>query len=95
MEIKALNKSIIVRSDEKKETIRKSGIIVPEGVNDGWQPEDAVVVSIGKGLYKNDNTQEIKVGDRIMFKRYTNKVIIYNRKKYIIINEMDIFGVYK
>ncbi len=95
MEIKALNKSIIVKPDKPKEETTKSGIIIPETVKDGWEPEDAVVFSIGNGLYKNDKTQEIKVGDRIMFKRYTNKVIVYNKKKYVIINEMDVLGVYK
>ena len=94
MNIKPLHDHVIVKAITEDE-ITKSGIILPDTV-DKEKPEKGKVVAVGPGKLM-DNGQRapmsVKVGDKIMFKKYSPDEIKVDDEEYLIISEGDILAV--
>ena len=82
--------------DKLKKELTKSGIILPETINQSLS-ESGEIVSVGKGVFKNGRLipVTVKVGQRIMFKRFTNEELEFEKEKYLIIQEEDILAIIK
>jgi chaperonin GroES len=80
-----------VKSEEKT----KSGILLPDSASKG-RPEQGKVVAVGPGK-KNKQGQIIpmsaKVGQKVLFKKYSSNEIKVEEKEYLIIEENDILAV--
>jgi len=80
-----------IRQDE----ITKSGIVLPDTV-DKERPERGEVVAVGEGKIL-DNGQRapmsVKVGDRVMFKKYSPDEIKVDDEEYLVISEGDILAI--
>jgi len=83
--MKPLQKNIILQA-EKKDTISKSGIIIPDTV-DKESPETAKVIEIGKDV------KEIAVNDIVIFKKWSANEIEIDTEKYIVITEDDVMAI--
>ena len=69
-----------------------SGIIIPETV-DKEKPVEGDVVAVGHGRYTDEGKRipmEVKVGDRIFFKKPWDEPIKVNDIKYYVLSESDI-----
>lgn len=94
MNIKPLNDHVIIKAVAKEEAT-KSGIILPETV-DKERPETGEVLAIGPGkLLDNGNRAPIgvKVGDKIVFKKYGPDEIKVDGEEYLVIKEEDIIAI--
>ncbi|MFH1997481.1 MAG: co-chaperone GroES [Patescibacteria group bacterium] len=91
MNLKPLHSNVIVKPITEDKTT-KSGIVLPDTV-DKEKPEKGEVVAVGAGKLL-DNGQRaqmsVKVGDKIMFKKYSPDEIKVEDKEYLIISEDDI-----
>jgi chaperonin GroES len=91
MKAKPLHDHVIVKPLSEDE-VTKSGIVLPDTV-DKERPEKGEVVSIGPGKLL-DNGQRlpisVKVGDRVMFKKYSPDEIKIDDEEYLVISEGDI-----
>ena len=80
-----------VKSEEKT----KSGILLPDSASKE-RPEQGKVVAVGPGK-KNKQGQIIpmsaKVGQKVLFKKYSSNEIKVEEKEYLIIEENDILAV--
>ncbi len=80
-----------VKSEEKT----KSGILLPDSASKE-RPEQGKVVAVGPGK-KNKQGQivpmSVKVGQRVLFKKYSSNEIKVDEKEYLIIEEGDILAV--
>lgn len=77
-----------------KETT-KGGIILPETA-DKEKPEKGKVIACGPGKMLDSGTRapmDIKVGDTVVFKKYSPDEIKVEDKEYLILEESDIMGV--
>ena len=91
MQLKPLHDQVIVKPITD-ETITKAGIVLPDTV-DKERPEKGEVVAIGPGKLL-DNGQRapmsVKVGDKIMFKKYSPDEIKVEAENYLIVKEDSI-----
>lgn len=94
MKLKPLHDHVIVKPILEDE-ITKSGIVLPETV-DKEKPEKGQVVAVGQGKLL-DNGQRaavsVKVGDKVMFKKYSPDEVKIDGVEYLIISEGDILAV--
>jgi len=91
MNLKPLHGNVIVKP-LGKETVTKSGIVIPETVNKE-KPEQGEVVAVGPGrLLDNGQTapMSVKVGDQVMFRKYSPDEIKVDDQEYLVIKEQDI-----
>jgi chaperonin GroES len=96
MKIIPLNDRVIIKPIQKDE-ITKSGIILPETI-DKEKPEQGEVIAIGPGkLLENGQRaqMEVKVGDRVLFTKYSPNEIKVDDKEFLVINESDIMAIIK
>ena len=94
MKLKPLHDHLVVKPIAEDE-ITKSGIVLPDTV-DKEKPEKGEVVAVGQGKML-DNGQRaamsVKVGDKVMFKKYSPDEIKVDGVEYLIISEGDILAV--
>ena len=93
MKIRPLQDRVIVqRVEEEQKT--KGGIIIPDTAKE--KPQEGKVIAVGKGKL-NDNGKlialDVKVGDRILFGKYSGTEIKMEGEEYLIMREEDILGV--
>jgi chaperonin GroES len=93
MKIRPLYDRIVVKRIEEQETTR-SGIIIPDSAQE--KPQEAEVFAVGKGKRLEDGTLvelNVKVGDRILFAKYSGNDIRVDGVEYLIMREDDVLGV--
>ena len=94
MKIKPLNDHVVVKPAGNEE-VTKAGIVLPDTV-DKEKPEKGEIVAIGPGKML-DNGQRaamsVKVGDVVMFKKYSPDEIKVDDKEYLVISESDILAI--
>lgn len=93
MKIRPLYDRIVVKRIDEQETTR-SGIIIPDSAQE--KPQEAEVVAIGNGKRLEDGklvALDVKVGDRILFGKYSGNDIRVDGQEYLIMREDDILGV--
>lgn len=94
MKFKPLHDHVIVKPITESE-ITKSGIVLPDTV-DKERPERGEVIAVGFGKMM-DNGQVapmfVKVGDKVMFKKYSPDEIKLDGEEYLVIRESDIMGI--
>lgn len=94
MKLTPLNNNVIVKASSKEE-VTKSGIVLPDTV-DKEKPEQGEVIAVGPGkLLENGSRAEItvKIGDKIVFKKYSPDDIKIDEEEYLVISENDILAI--
>lgn len=66
-----------------------SGIIIPDTAKE--KPQRGEVVAIGTG--KKDEPINVKVGDKVLYGKYSGTEISIDGKEYLIMKEADIYGI--
>jgi chaperonin GroES len=93
MQIRPLYDRLVVRRIEQKESIQ-NGIIIPDTAKE--KPQEAEVVATGKGKRLEDGSVaalDVKVGDRILFGKYSGSDIKLDGEEYLILREDEVLGV--
>ena len=93
MKIRPLYDRIVVKRIEEQETTR-SGIIIPDSAQE--KPQEAEVMAVGHGKRLEDGKLiplDVKVGDRILFGKYSGNDIRVDGQEYLIMREDDVLGV--
>jgi chaperonin GroES len=93
MKIRPLHDRVIVkRLDNERKTA--SGIVIPD--NAAEKPDQGEVVAVGPGK-KDDNgkliAMDLKVGDRILFGKYSGQTVKVEGEELLVMREEDIMGV--
>lgn len=90
MKLIPLFDKIIVKEVKPYETKTKSGIILPSSVKE--QPTKAKVVAIGLGgmLDGNEIEMQIKVGDTILFHKYSASEFYFENEEYLVLRQVDV-----
>ena len=91
--IRPLYDRVVVKRIDEQETVR-GGIIIPDSATE--KPQEAEVVAAGNGKRGDDGKLiplEVKVGDRILFGKYSGNDIKIDGEEYLILREDEILGV--
>ena len=95
MKIQPLADRVMVKVLEAKE-VTKGGIVLPDTAKE--KPQEAEVVAVGKGKISDEGktiSPEVKVGDRILFGKYSGTEITLDGQEYLILKEEDILAISK
>ena len=96
MEIQPLADRILVKPLEAAETT-KGGIVLPDTAKE--KPQEGKVVGVGKGKLTDKGTVqtlEVKVGDRILYGKYSGtEITTKDGQELLIMREEDVFAVVK
>ncbi len=93
MKIRPLHDRVIVkRLEEERKTA--SGIVIPDTATE--KPDQGEVIAVGPGK-KDDNGKaialDVKVGDKILFGKYSGQTVKVSGEELLVMREEDIMGV--
>jgi chaperonin GroES len=90
--ITPLHDRVLVKRLEEKESV-KGGIIIPDSAKEKPQEGEVVAVGAGKLNEKGDRIAlDVKVGDRILFGKYSGNDIKIDDEEYMILKEDEILA---
>ena len=93
MNIRPLYDRIVVKRIEEQETTR-NGIVIPDSAQE--KPQEGEVIAVGHGKRLEDGKLvdlDVKVGDRILFGKYSGSETKLDGVEFLIMREDDILGV--
>jgi len=93
MKVRPLHDGLVVHRVEEKETA-KSGIIIPDTARE--RPQEGEVLAVGNGKVLENGTKvalDVKVGDKILFGKYSGTDIRIEREDVLILREDEILAV--
>ncbi len=71
------------------ETKTASGLIIPDSAKE--KPQMGIVLAVGAG--KKDEPMTVKVGDKVLYGKYSGSEFTLDGKKYLIMHESDIYAI--
>jgi chaperonin GroES len=93
MNVRPLHDRLVVRRIEEKETV-KGGIIIPDTAKE--KPQEGEVIAVGNGKVLENGTKvamDVKVGDKILFGKYSGTDIKIDGTEYLILREDEVLAV--
>jgi chaperonin GroES len=93
MKVRPLHDRILIKRIEEKETV-KGGIIIPDTAKE--KPQEGEVIAVGHGKKTEEGKVvplDVKVGDRILFGKYSGTEIKIDEQEYLIVREDEVLGV--
>ena len=93
MKVKPLADRVIIKPAPAEEK-SKGGIILPDTAKE--KPVVGEVVAVGPGKVADDGKKipmEIKVGDKVLYGKYSGTEVTVDGEEYLIMREADIFAI--
>ena len=91
--LKPLADRVIIKPSEAEEKT-KGGIILPDTAKE--KPIEGTVVAVGPGKVSDDGKPvkpEVKVGDKVLYGKYSGTEVTIEGVEYLIMRESDIFAI--
>ena len=88
LNIKPLSDRVLIEP-VAAETQTASGIFIPDTAKE--KPQKGIIVAVGPG--KKDEPMTVKVGDSVLYGKYSGTEITVEGKEYLIMRESDIYAV--
>ena len=92
MNIQPLADRVVVKPSPAEEKTA-SGIIIPDTAKE--KPQEGEIVAVGKGRITDDGKEialELKVGDKILYGKYSGTEITIDGEEYLIMKESDVYA---
>jgi chaperonin GroES len=93
MNLRPLGDRAVVKPVEKEEKT-KSGIVIPDTAKE--KPQEGIVEAVGSGRILDNGTEvpmELKVGDKVLYARYSGNEFKLDDIEYLIISEKDVLAI--
>ncbi len=77
-----------------RETVTKSGIVLPDTAKE--KPQEGEVLAVGPGKVLDNGkrvTLEVSVGQKVLFAKYAGTEVKIDGEEYLILRESDIMGI--
>ena len=95
LKIKPLADRVVVKPMEAEEKT-KGGIILPDTAKE--KPVEGTIVAAGPGKKSDDGKlmeMEVKVGNKVLYGKYSGTEVTVEGEEYLIMRESDIFAIVK
>lgn len=92
MKIKPLFDRVVLLPKEN-ETETKGGIILPTAAQEKSQMASVVAVGEGGEIDGKKVAMQVKVGDKVLYAKYSGTEITVDDKKYVVVRQNDILAV--
>jgi len=93
LKIQPLGDRVVVKASTR-ETVTKSGIVLPDTAKE--KPQEGEVLAVGPGKILDNGkrtTLEVKVGEKVLFAKYAGTEVKMDGEEYLILRESDIMGI--
>lgn len=93
MNLRPLGDRMVVKPTEQEE-VTSTGIYLPETAKE--KPQQGSVISIGPGARDEDGKRiamDVKVGDLVMYAKYSGTTIKVTGTEYLILKESDVLAI--
>jgi len=92
MKIRPLGEMVVLKMIEAEETT-KSGIVLPGSAKE--KPQMAEVIAVGPGgiVEGKEVKMELKVGDKVIARKYAGTEIKLEGQEYIVLRQADVLGI--
>ena len=90
--IRPLQDRVIVKRTDESEQMR-GGLYIPDTAKE--KPQEGEVIAAGPGKVENGNKIEltVKVGDKVLFGKYSGTEVKLDGEEFLIMREDDILGI--
>jgi chaperonin GroES len=88
VKIKPLADRVLIKPEEAEDKTA-SGIIIPDSAKE--KPQRGTVIAAGPGT--KDEKMEVKVGDSVLYGKYSGTELTFDGKDYLIMKQSDILAV--
>jgi len=92
MNLKPLDDRIVVKPNEAEKTTA-SGLVIPDTAKE--KPQQGEIVAVGPGRTEDGNrvAMEVKVGDKVLYGKYSGTEVTIENEQYLILRESDVLAV--
>jgi chaperonin GroES len=93
LKIQPLGDRVVIKP-LNRETVTKSGIVLPDTAKEKPQEGEILAVGSGKVLDNGKRTSlEVQVGQKVLFAKYAGTEVKMDDEEYLILRESDIMGI--
>jgi chaperonin GroES len=93
LKVKPLNDRVVVKPLEDAEQMR-GGLYIPDTAKE--KPQQGEIVAVGGGKVTDDGKRiemEVKVGDRVLYGKYSGTEVTLDNEQYLILREADVLAI--
>jgi len=93
MKFKPLGDRILLKQLEAKEQT-KGGIVIPDTVKE--KPQEGEIIAVGEGKKNPEGNivpLSLKVGDKVLYGKYSGTEVVIDGDDYLIVREDDVLGI--
>ena len=93
IKIKPLADRVVVKPLEETEQ-KKGSIIIPDTAKE--KPQQGAIVAVGPGKTDDEGKRvkmEVKVGDKVLYGKYSGTEVTIDGEEYLIMRESDILAI--
>ena len=83
---------VVVKALEETETMR-GGLYIPDTAKE--KPQQGEVIAVGPGRFEKDKRvpMDLKVGDRVLYGKYSGTEVTIEGEQYLILRESDVLAI--
>ena len=92
VQVSPVGDRVVIRALEEPEQTRR-GLYIPDTAKE--KPQQGEVIAVGPGRFEKDKRvpMEVKVGDTVLYGRYSGTEVMLDGAPYLILRESDVFAV--
>jgi chaperonin GroES len=93
LSLKPLGDRLVIEPIEQEE-VTAGGIVLPETAKE--KPQQGKVLAVGPGARDDEGDRiemDVKVGDKVLYAKYSGTEFKMNSKKYLILRESDLLAI--
>jgi chaperonin GroES len=92
VKVNPLADRVVIRALEETEQMR-GGLFIPDTAKE--KPQQGEIIAIGPGRFEKDQRvpMEVKVGDRVLYGKYSGTEVTIDNEQYLILRESDVLAI--
>ena len=90
--VNPLSDRVMIRALEETEQMR-GGLYIPDTAKE--KPQQGEIIAVGPGRYEKDKRvpMEVKVGDKVLYGKYSGTEVTIDNQQYLILRESDVLAI--
>ncbi len=92
VKINPLADRVVVKALEDTEQMR-GGLYIPDTAKE--KPQQGEIIAVGPGRFEKDKRvpMDVKVGDKVLYGKYSGTEVTLDNEQYLILRESDVLAV--
>ncbi|MDP9349263.1 MAG: co-chaperone GroES [Gemmatimonadota bacterium] len=93
MKVRPLADRVVIKALEESEQMR-GGLYIPDTAKE--KPQQGEVIAVGPGKLSDEGNRiepELKVGDKVLYGKYSGTEVTVDNEQYLILRESDVLAV--